>query len=363
PVAPATGYRAHAHVMTPFERGRVQLYDVDLLGRADAPEPPSHTYHEFATYQMAVYSRGDMMYGMLRDIIGDSAFTAFLHDYYARWKFKHVDELAMEASAERVSGRDLGWFFSQWVHHTGLVDYALSGVKTRREGNEWVTRAQLVRRGEFRHPMPVGAKTLSGWTIVRGDAAPNEQWVEIHTAERPSDVRVDPLHSTEDWDRRNDVHASVPAFDGRATMYTFDWPFLAQSDRNRTLAAVGPKLWYTGPGGATGAVRVRSSYVAENGVAWDQRELGLALSSRVPVGAPGIEHLQGWVTLGNPGAPVASRSSAGATVGAWFLDGITKFEAAQNWNLSPFLYSNGADMRLRVAVVVTLPYVDRWIDS
>src|SRR6185437_11799579 len=185
-------------------------------------------FNEFNIYQMAVYSRGDLMYGMLRDMLGDSTFTAFLHDYYARWKFKHVDELAMRASAERVSGRDLGWFFEQWVHHTGLVDYALNEVKTRREGNEWVTRAQLVRRGEFRHPMPVGAKTSAGWTIVRGDAATNQQWVEIHTAERPSDVRVDPLHSTEDWDRRNDVHARVPAFDSRATMYTFDWPFLAQ---------------------------------------------------------------------------------------------------------------------------------------
>lgn len=363
PVAPVAGYRAHAHVMTPFERGRIQLYDIDLLGRADAPEPPSHGYREFATYQMAVYSRGDMMYGMLRDIIGDSAFTAFLHDYYARWKFKHVDERAMEASAERVSGRDLGWFFAQWVHHTGLVDYALSGVETRREEKDWVTRAHLARVGEFRHPMPVGAKTASGWTIVRGDAKLDEQWVEIRTAERPSDVRVDPLHSTEDWDRRNDVHAVVPAFDPRATLYTFDWPFLAQSDRDRNLAAVGPKVWYTGPGGVTGAVRVRSSYAAENGVAWDQRELGLALSSRVPIGAPGIEHLQEWVTLGNPGAPVASRSSAGATVGAWFLDGITMLEAAQNWNFSPFLYSNGANKRLRVAVDVTLPYDDRWIDS
>ena len=38
--APATGYRAHAHVMSSYDRGRMQLYDVDLLGRAQAPEPP-----------------------------------------------------------------------------------------------------------------------------------------------------------------------------------------------------------------------------------------------------------------------------------------------------------------------------------
>lgn len=363
PRAPLKGYRTHAHTMAPFDRGRVQLYDMDLLGRADAEEPPSGKYREFATYQMSVYSRGDMMYGMLRDILGDSVFTAFLRDYYARWKFKHVDERAMEASAERVSGRDLGWFFAQWVHRTGLVDYALSDVETRRDGDAWVTRARLVRRGEYRHPMPVGAKTSAGWTIVRGDAARDEQWVEIRTPEKPADVRVDPLHSTEDWDRRNDVHAAIPLLDSRATMYTFDWPFLAQSDRDRNLVAVAPRLWYTGPGGVTGAVRLRSSYAAENAVAWDQRELGIALSSRVPVGARGIERLGGWLTLGPPSTPFAARAHEGASAGAWMLDGLAKIEAAESWNLSPFLYSNGPQKHLRVALDVTLPYDDAWVDS
>jgi aminopeptidase N len=65
------------------------------------------------------------MYGALRDALGDSVFTAFLQDYYGRWAMKHVDELAMRRSAERAAGRDLGWFFDQWVHRTGLVDYEL----------------------------------------------------------------------------------------------------------------------------------------------------------------------------------------------------------------------------------------------
>ena len=195
---PAAGYRAHAHVMSAEDRSRVQLYDVDLLGRAQAPEPPSGTFNEFNIYQMAVYSRPDLMYGMLRDMLGDSVFTAFLHDYYARWKFKHVDELAMRASAERVSGRKLDWFFEQWVHHTGLVDYALEDVETARDGDGWLTRAKIIRRGEYRHAMPVGVTSQDvggSWTIVRGDPMLDEQWVEIRSAAKPMHVQLDPLHS------------------------------------------------------------------------------------------------------------------------------------------------------------------------
>jgi hypothetical protein len=357
---PATGYRAHAHVMDSFDRGQMQLNDVDLIGRAEAPEPA--TFNEFALYQMAVYSRPDLMYGMLRDMLGDSMFTAFLHDYYARWRFKHVDELAMRASAERVSLRDLGWLFEQWVHETGLIDYALADVRTTRDGEGWLTRARVMRRGEYRHAMPVGARTATGWSIARADPMRDDQWVELRTTEKPVDVRVDPLHSTEDWDRRNNVHDGLAWFDGRRTIFVPDWPFLAQSDRDRQLVAVGPELWYTGPGGLTSAVRLRSSYAAVGDLAWDARELGVGVSAQVPRGAPWIEHLHGWLALSNPRLPSASRPIVGLSAGVWLMDGITKAEIAEEWNLSPFLYSNGPQMHLRVGLDLTHPYDTRWLD-
>ena len=359
---PVSGYRAHAHVMSARDRGKMQLVDMDLLGRAQAPEPASHAFNEFNVYQAAVYARADQLYGMLRDVLGDSVFTAFLHDYYARWKFKHVDELAMRASAERVSGRDLDWLFEQWVHHSGLIDYALAHVDTRRDGDGWLTRARVVRRGEYRHTMPVGARTDSGWTIVRADPMRDEQWVEIRTSTKPMDVRIDPLHSTEDWDRRNDVAGGSTPLGGRATTGVADWPFLAQSDRDEQLVAVGPTAWYTGPGGLTGAVRFRSNYASVGDVAWDVRELGIALSSRVPAGAKGIEHLMGWVAVSNPKLPFTERPLVGVSAGAWVLDGITKIEGRKDWNLSPFLFSNGPQIHLRFGVDATLPYDGRWID-
>ncbi|MBA2683459.1 MAG: M1 family metallopeptidase [Gemmatimonadaceae bacterium] len=359
--APATGYRAHAHVMRADDRGKMQLLNMDLLGRAEAPEPPAGKFNEFTLYQAAVYSRGDMMYGMLRDMLGDSVFTAFLHDYYARWKFKHVDELAMRASAERVSGLDLGWFFAQWVHRTGLVDYALADLESTRDGGGWLTRAKLTRRGEYRHAMPVGARTDSGWVIVRADAARDQQWVEIHTTEKPTDVRVDPLNSTEDWDRRNNVSRGV--LDGRATMYVPDWPFLAQSDRDRQLVAIGPEAWYTGPGGLTGGVRFRSNYASVGDAAWDKRELGIAVSSRVPSGANGVEHVMGWLTFSNPTVPFRDRPLVGVSAGVWVLDGITKVELRKDWNLSPYLFANGPQQHLKLGFDATLPYDYRWVDD
>ena len=360
---PAAGYRAHAHVMSAEDRSRVQLYDVDLLGRAQAPEPPSGTFNEFNIYQMAVYSRPDLMYGMLRDMLGDSVFTAFLHDYYARWKFKHVDELAMRASAERVSGRDLGWFFEQWVHHTGLVDYSLADVQAKQDGGGWLTRATLVKRGDYRHPMPVGVRTSAGWTLGRSATAGDEQTVEIRTAERPLEVRLDPRHSTEDWDRRNDVHGG--GLDGSTRVEPCS-SSIGRFWRRRIAIATslrsGRSSGTRGPGGATGAVRLRTNYATVGDVAIDKGELGIAVSAQVPAGARRIERLMGWATIANPRLPWSARPIIGLSAGAWFLDGISKLEIAKEWNLSPFLYANGPQKHLRLGLDATLPYDTRWMD-
>ncbi|MDQ2768156.1 MAG: hypothetical protein M3Y30_13480, partial [Gemmatimonadota bacterium] len=151
-------------------------------------------------------------------------------------------------------------------------------------------------------------------------------------------------------------------FDARRTMFVFDWPFLAQTDRDRNVAAVGPKLWYTGPGGATGAVRLRTNYATVGDFAIDKGELGIAVSARVPGGARRVERLMGWATIANPRLPLIARPIIGLSAGAWVLDGITKFEVAKEWNLSQFLYSNGSQEHLRVALDGTLPYDTRWMD-
>lgn len=65
------------------------------------------------------YQKGAWVLHMLRDHIGDEAFVRGIRDYYAR----HLHGVALTADVraafERASGRDLRWFFDQWVHGPG----------------------------------------------------------------------------------------------------------------------------------------------------------------------------------------------------------------------------------------------------
>ena len=259
----ARGYRRRADrmLLPRFEVVNVNQARMDLQGRSEPLGTTAHEFRDFGTYNSMIYDRAEVMYSQLRDVLGDSVFVGFLRDYYARWALRHVDERAMRASAERVSGRDLGWFFSQWVHRTGAMDYALERVRTRRDSaGNWVTEATVKRKGRYAHPMNVGVLTGAGWTIARMSQPPyDEEVVRITTSQEPTDVRLDPHHVTWDWDRRNDRRWGF--WSAGAVKYAFDWPFLDQTDRERRVLRYRPTFWYSDPGGAAIGVSERGNYL------------------------------------------------------------------------------------------------------
>ncbi|MDQ6887625.1 MAG: hypothetical protein M3068_10060, partial [Gemmatimonadota bacterium] len=352
----------------PWELSQLFLYRLDLTGRDQPIGTRAQDFRDFGLYNLMIYSRAEQMYGALRDAIGDSAFATFLHLYFERWKLKHVDELAMLRAAEDASGQKLGWFFDQWVHRTGLIDYALSDVRTVREesGSGWITRARVRRLGAYLHPVPLGVRTASGWTRARVSPSPDRDVpVEVRTAERPLEVRLDPDRVTEDWDRRNDVTTG-------SSRYVFDWPFLRQYERERQIVALSPVAWYSRTGGVTGALRMRSNY---QGLV-DQRELGLALSERLPRYPGGVDslgryvlgeqatplsRLQGWAAVENP--RIGGRSPLiGVRAGIWALDGIFRGELRKSWDDSPFPVVRGPRLTHSLAFGATFPYDSKWLD-
>lgn len=259
----ARGYRKRAaRMLLPrFEVLNVNQARADLLGRSEPIGTIAHEFRDFGTYNAMIYDRAEVMYGQLRDVLGDQLFTAFLRDYYARWALRHVDERAMRASAERVSGRDLGWFFGQWVHRTGVIDYSLTHVRTQRDSaGRWVTEATVKREGDYAHPMNVGVLTGSGWTIGRMTREPyDEEVVRITTAQEPIDIRLDPHHVTFDWDRRNDRRWGL--WSPGAVKFVFDWPFLDQTDRERRVLRYRPTFWYSETGGVAIGASERGNYL------------------------------------------------------------------------------------------------------
>ena len=326
----APGYRGLGVQMAlpRFEIVSVNMTDLDLRGLAQPIGTVAHDFRDFDTYNDMVYDRSEVAFSQLRDALGDSLFIALMHDLYGHWALKHVDERAVRASATRVSGRSLDWFFDQYVHRTGVMDYRLGRVRrTQNAGVTWTTRATVTRRGEYRHPMTLGVRTNSGWTLTRMTQPPyDREELSVTTTDEPLEVRLDPYHTSWDWDRRNDVRRA------RARL-AIDWPLLDQADRDRSILAIRPMAWYSRAGHANAGVRLRQSYLG-----WiDQTEFGavgaLGLTPDSTLGGS-LQTVQLWLRRENPYLPFTRRPAVGVRAGVGRLDDVLKAEVGRRFDRS-----------------------------
>ncbi len=78
------------------------------------------------------YQKGAWVLHMLRNEVGDSTFKKIIRTYYNTYKFKNADTRDLEKIAEEVSGKDLTWFFDQWLYRPGVPELKIE-MKTEGE--------------------------------------------------------------------------------------------------------------------------------------------------------------------------------------------------------------------------------------
>jgi len=85
------------------------------------------------SYGSNVYSKAALTLKTLENHLGEEVMARIMRTYYDRWKFRHPTTGDFIAVAEEVSGRDLGWFFDQFLKTAGSLDYAVSSVRSQEE--------------------------------------------------------------------------------------------------------------------------------------------------------------------------------------------------------------------------------------
>ena len=95
------------------------------------------------------YEKGSLVLGMLRDELGDEPFFRGARLYLARHAEGFADTHEFRRAMEDASGRDLNWFFDQWVFAGRLSrDRRLVALGRARGGD----RARRSRRSRTREP-------------------------------------------------------------------------------------------------------------------------------------------------------------------------------------------------------------------
>ncbi len=174
----------------------------DTLPRPVPIATRSERFPDYGWYGHYSYSKPEAVFYMLRELVGKETMRRILRTYYDRFEFRHVTGAAFQAVAEEVSGRELDWFFDQWIRGTATLDWAIADVSVAPAGDGWRSTVTARRSGDAWMPVTLAV----GSERVRIDSRDREVTVEVVTGERPATAELDPDRVLLDVDRTNDRH-------------------------------------------------------------------------------------------------------------------------------------------------------------
>jgi hypothetical protein len=90
---------------------------------------------------------------------------------------------------ELAYGRDLDWFFQQWIHTTSALDYGIGELRATHEGDgAWSVQVEVLREGDAWMPVQL---RVNGETRLL-DSRDGRQLVTFTMRQRPVEARLDP---------------------------------------------------------------------------------------------------------------------------------------------------------------------------
>jgi hypothetical protein len=109
-------------------------------------------------------TKATYVFWMLRDLAGDDALARALREYQPG---ADATGTGFEQVLERTSGKDLKWFFENWVYHDrGLPDLSIAGVYPNKSSvpGSYIVAVDVTNTGTAEAQVPVSVS--SGTTTV-----------------------------------------------------------------------------------------------------------------------------------------------------------------------------------------------------
>ncbi len=142
------------------------------------------------------YQKGGFVLHMLRNEVGDSAFFRGVREYWNANRHGNAMTADLRAAVEREAGRDLAWFFDQWLTRPGFAQVTSSWSHDTTNGSVALELTQGTRFPPFRFALGVAVTGADGSVQVVRVEVPAEPEVRLTLpgtwAQRPRAVRLDP---------------------------------------------------------------------------------------------------------------------------------------------------------------------------
>lgn len=142
------------------------------------------------------YNKGGVVLHMLRQEIGDDAFWKGVRIYLSRNKWKNVETSDLKKAMEDASGRDLGWFFDQWVYGVGSPKISIeavyrAGSKTLELNVAQTQKADKLAPVAYRIDLDIEIETGSITRTEKIELRKRTETFELKVESRPGRLVID----------------------------------------------------------------------------------------------------------------------------------------------------------------------------
>lgn len=161
-----------------------------LISYLEAEEPSIYEGVVANDTKMAtLYYKSAAVIDMLRYVVGDDTFFKALREYILKYPLPSTptDE-DLQRTFETVYGKDLGWFFDEWLYEPGCPSYKI-GDLTSSEGK---VSFSIFQKGNFSMPLELKITTEKGYVLERVWVSDEMTPVAIDVDGKVLSVEIDP---------------------------------------------------------------------------------------------------------------------------------------------------------------------------
>jgi aminopeptidase N len=115
---------------------------------------PSALDDQSAAYQSIVFYKGAMVFRMLRETLGKDQFHDLMQKFLEQFRNKSASVDDFERLTSKVAGKNMRYFFAQWVEGTGVPEFSVDYQIIRTRAGKFRTRGTVRQNFENLH-LPV----------------------------------------------------------------------------------------------------------------------------------------------------------------------------------------------------------------
>jgi aminopeptidase N len=109
------------------------------------------------------YGKGAMVFHMLRREVGDDAFNRALREFVREKRFQRASWDDIKRIIEKNSGKELEWFFRQWVEEPGIPDLYAGEFDVKENGVNFDAAFTVGQKGKtYKLELPLTVSYLDG---------------------------------------------------------------------------------------------------------------------------------------------------------------------------------------------------------